>query len=106
MSEQFFENAARREHCWCWTNAEEPCCECGDDGEGVGESVNCRSTTSRCLHDHAGPVTTWAYQLRRPDSWADIVTFTDYTEALKCGITTLPGRVRLVRRVTTETVLP
>jgi len=95
-----------REHCWCWLNTEEACCECGDDGDGGGNTTACLSATSRCLYDIGGPVTTWAYQLRRPNSWADIATFDVYDEALRCGIQTIRGRVRLIRRVVTETVLP
>jgi hypothetical protein len=100
------EIAPFREHCWCWMNAEEACCECGDDSEGEGHLARCRSTTSRCLHDVREPLTIWAYQLRRPDHWVDIATFDNYEEALRCGINTVRGRVRIVRRVMTETVLP
>ena len=32
------------DHCFCWLNAEEPCCWCKDDSEGEGEDAVCPGT--------------------------------------------------------------
>lgn len=37
-----------REHCWCWMNGEQACCECGDDGDGAGDTARCSGTMATC----------------------------------------------------------
>jgi hypothetical protein len=73
-------------HCWCWENAELPCCNCGDDGDGFGDTWLCKATEGRCSNDPATRIAqhfhrtyealapTFGYQTR-PESavaWADV----------------------------------
>ena len=53
------------------------------------------------------PHVVYVWQLNRADhGWTDIASGESYADMAFCGINPIKGRVRLVRRTTTDEVVP